>query len=192
MLPGLCIPLGDRSPKASTWGLQTLQLVKNVQFVTKTQAGARCAGSTFKWDSTDSELHIPCGRHIQAKYWAGSWSSRLTLWLLQVEFRGGKWSHRATALKHFLDKRSPHLTPLHDITSRISSTSSPLVREREREGPSIKPFVPDFPLTYAWRCPAQEPDSLCSLCHTIHGPLTWQLLNQIYHQYILIGSQTEF
>ena len=32
----------------------------------------------------------------------------------------------------------------------------------------IKPFVPDFPLTYAWRCPAQEPDSLCSLCHTIH------------------------
>ena len=63
--------------------------------------------------------------------------------------------------------------------------------ERER-GLSIKPFVPDFPLTYAWRCPAQEPDSLCSLCHTIHGPLTCQLLNQIYHQYILIGSQTKF
>ena len=190
MLPGLCIPLGDRTPKASTWGLQTLQLVRNVQFVKKTQAGARWAGSTFKWDPTDSELHIPCGRHIQAKYWAGSWSSRRALWLLKVEFRGGKWSHRATALKHFLDKRSPHLTPLHDITSRISSTSSPLVWERE--GLSIKPFVPDFPLTYAWRCPAQEPDSLCSLCHTIHGPLTCQLLNQIYHQYILIGSQTEF
>ena len=86
MLSGLCILLGDRTPKASTWGLQTLQLVRNVQYVTNAQAGAICAGSTFKWDSTDSELHIPCGRHIQAKYWAGSWPSRRAIWLFQVDF----------------------------------------------------------------------------------------------------------